>query len=360
MENPHSVPPTASRTPDAWFLPNCCRMEVVFSAVLLAQLFAFVLVLAEPQPDIWLQLSHASLFIQWIVLTTVGCLCAAGALLRRMHPSLATLVAYLVLLAITATYSLGAGWIMGAQPWSGVGVAEGQSGFLVRNLTVSAIIGALLLRYAYIHHQWERRVHSEARARLDALQARIRPHFLFNSMNTIASLTRTRPAQAEEAVENLAELFRASLADGGRDSTLGDELALTRRYLDIERLRLGERLRVRWEVDGVPLDAALPPLTLQPLAENAVYHGVETAVEGGTICVGGERGRDGLTVWIANTVAEAGSNRYRRGNGMAVENIRGRLEAFFHGSADLSVQSSHQRYQVTLRLPHHDTSTRTK
>lgn len=335
-----------------WYLPDFCQVPVIFSVVLVAQLCAFALVLAAPKPDIWLQISRTSLFIQWIVLTCAACLCASGPLLRRLAPHLATATAYLMLLAVTAFYSLAGGWAMGPEYWSRDDELMGSLGFLLRNLSVSAIIGAMLLRYAYVQHQWQQRVQSEARARFDALQARIRPHFLFNCMNTIASLTRTRPEQAEAVVENLAELFRASLTDGHHGSTLEDELALTRRYLDIERLRLGDRLRVNWELDGVPQDGALPSLSLQPLAENAVYYGVERSLEGGSIDIDAQR-RDGqILIRLRNPVAPPHIGRHRRGNGMAVDNVRRRLEAFFGGAAGLDVEQAAGEYQVTVRVPY--------
>ncbi len=143
---------------------------------------------------------------------------------------------------------------------------------LARNMTVSGIIAAVLLRHMTIHARWRSQIKAEAEARLDALQARMRPHFLFNSLNTIASLLRSRPDQAEELVLDLADLFRTSLRRDQRWTTLADETALARRYLNIEQQRLGDRLRVEWRLDALPEDALLPPLSLQPLVENAVYH----------------------------------------------------------------------------------------
>ena len=145
--------------------------------------------------------------------------------------------------------------------------------FLVRTTTIGAIVGAIALRYMHLQLMWKRDLARQAQARVEALQARIRPHFLFNSMNTIASFTRTQPELAEQVVEDLSDLFRASLSDSS-SSNLGGELALARGYLRIEALRLGERLQVEWEVDELPPTVEIPPLTLQPLVENAVIHGI--------------------------------------------------------------------------------------
>lgn len=148
----------------------------------------------------------------------------------------------------------------------------------------TALISALALRYFYVSDRWAAQVQANARAQADALQARIRPHFLFNSMNLIASLLHRDPAVAERAVLDLSDLFRAALGAGEGDSTLRDECELAERYLSIESLRLGERLQVRWQRDEpLPWDLPLPRLVLQPLVENAVLHGISRLPEGGTI-----------------------------------------------------------------------------
>src|SRR5262249_543197 len=132
-----------------------------------------------------------------------------------------------------------------------------HAGFVLRNLLICGIVSALMLRYFYVLHQWRSNVRREASTRFEVLQARIRPHFLFNSMNTIAGLIRGRPELAERAVEDLSDLFRASLADASARIPLSEELAVTRQYADIEALRLGERLKVDWQMDAVPQDAHL-------------------------------------------------------------------------------------------------------
>ena len=132
----------------------------------------------------------------------------------------------------------------------------------------------------YIQHQWRKNIESEADARVQALQSRIRPHFLFNCMNTIASLTRKDPKLAEEATEDLADLFRVSLQEAKRMSTVAEEISLCKRYLRIESHRFGDRLKTVWETDNLPEHAQLPNLTLQPILENAIYHGIEPLTEG--------------------------------------------------------------------------------
>ena len=212
------------------------------------------------------------------------------------------------------------------------------------------MIGAALLRYFYVIEQWRARVRAEAQARVDALQARIRPHFLFNSMNTIASLIRTRPQDAERAVEDLSDLFRAALGADNRLSTLGVEIELARRYLAIEQLRLGERLRVEMDVAALPEKLPVPPLLLQPLVENAVYHGVQPLAAGGVVTLRGARVNGVVEITIANPRPCEGERMPTR-NGMALANTRSRIEYHFGWRGALVVQEGAEDFSVVLRLP---------
>jgi two-component system sensor histidine kinase AlgZ len=223
---------------------------------------------------------------------------------------------------------------------------------LPRALTVSVIVGWLLLHYLQLQYRWRQQLEAENEARLQALQSRIRPHFLFNSMNTIASLTRSNPALAEEVVEDLADLFRVSLGDATRHSTLGRELELAREYLNIERHRLGQRLQVEWDLQALPLDAVLPPLMLQPLLENAIYHGIEPAAAGGVIHISGRYRRGRVNLGIRNTIPEPGQNGHRQGNRLALENIRERLGGLFGRQANLTESRVEGQHQVRLVIPH--------
>ena len=157
--------------------------------------------------------------------------------------------------------------------------------FTLRNVAIGFVVTALLLRYFYVLDQWRRNVEMQARARVHALQARIRPHFLFNSMNTIASLTRTDPARAEVGgAGSLGPVPRQPEREA-QHHPLAEEIEVARTYQRMEQLRLGERLRVDWDIDALPADALVPGLLLQPLLENAIYHGVEPQPEGGAVRV---------------------------------------------------------------------------
>jgi len=220
---------------------------------------------------------------------------------------------------------------------------------LARTLVLAALITVLMLGYFRL----QMRAYSPAlaEARLQALQSRIRPHFLFNSLNAVLSLIRRDPRRAERALEDLADLFRTLMGDARRFVRLADEIALLERYAAIEQLRLGERLRITWELDSAPSDALLPPLVLQPLLENAVYHGVEPATGVADVLVRIERRGDRVRALIENPMTEEGS-AHRAGNHMALDNIRERLALFFDAEARIETASQGARFRVEIEIPY--------
>ncbi|MGI8740695.1 MAG: sensor histidine kinase [Gammaproteobacteria bacterium] len=276
---------TDSTSYEANFLPDFCSARTVLLAVLSAELLAFILALSSGADgrDLWINLALISVFLQWIALGNIVVLCLSRPRLNRLTPLAAALGCYGLSLVVTLAVSVCAVWFA---PLDLVAAGNGltlHQQFIQRNVAIGAIVSAVALRYFYVQHQWKQNIETEARSRIQALQARIRPHFLFNSMNTIASLTRTSPELAEKAVEDLADLFRGSL--GQQDIvTLEQELEFVRRYINIEQLRLGDRLTVEWRVeDDVDTDAKVPALVLQPLMENAIYHGIEPLPAGGVV-----------------------------------------------------------------------------
>ncbi len=188
-----------------------------------------------------------------------------------------------------------------------------------------------------------------AEARLSALTARIRPHFFFNSLNAVLGIMREDARRAETALEELADLFRVLMRDNRELTLLSEEIALARKYLDIERLRLGDRLQVIWTVDACPPDALAPPLLLQPLLENAVYHGIEPLAEPGEIHVCITTTSTGVRIEINNPIAT--SRELRPGNHMAMENLRERLMLFYDLEARLETRQADGRYWVRVDLP---------
>ncbi|NTV69088.1 MAG: histidine kinase [Azonexaceae bacterium] len=226
-----------------------------------------------------------------------------------------------------------------------LGLAD--NGSIWRAVVLAMAATALLLVYFDLRARAITPVLSEAR--LAALNARIRPHFLFNSLNAVLSLIRARPQQAEEALEALSDLFRAAMRDPGELVSLADEIALGKQYLELETLRLGDRLTVDWKIGAISLDMPIPPLMLQPLLENAVYHGIEPAPEGGTVHIAIDQRAQELRISVANpTVGQA---QHAAGNQIALANIRERLALYYDLEARLEIETADHSYEVRIFLP---------
>ncbi|WP_242466936.1 sensor histidine kinase [Ectothiorhodospira shaposhnikovii] len=319
----------------------------------MGQLLAFVLTLSTGggQHGFWVNLALISLFVQWVALGTVLALCATRPLLTPLSAFQAATAAWLITLGITLALSL-ASLAIGRQiDWDHMSTGIPVADFLTRTLAISAIVSAVALRYLYVQSQWKNNLESETRSRIQALQARIRPHFLFNSMNTIASLTRTRPEVAESTVMDLADLFRATLSSKDTVS-FQEEVKLTQNYLRIESLRLGDRLQVDWRMEpSVAQDFPVPSLTLQPLLENAIYHGIEPLTEGGCVRVDIRQQGERLDITIENPMPPEQERRRRPGNQFAQESVRQRLALAYQGRARMNTLQSLSHYRVDISLP---------
>ncbi len=336
------------------FLPNFCSVRVLFVVILSAEILAIVLSLNQVilNHQLLYNLAMNSLFIQWIALSCVGLLCVFRRYLNQLTMKQAAVASYLIILLISFIITELAWWAIYVYPQGPFIFSSTHQLFLLRSLGIAAIIGGIVLRYLYLQHEWRANIEAVATSRLQALQSRIRPHFLFNCMNTIASLTRKSPAQAEQAVEDLAELFRASLLEPTNLYPITEEWQLCQLYLRIEEHRLGERLQIAWQVDSVPDDALVPPLCLQPLLENSIYHGIERMAEGGTIEIKGSVQDDQLMLSVSNPLPAEDSASVHRGNKYAQENIRQRLLNMFGETSELKIHSEKNRYTVTLTLPY--------
>jgi two-component system sensor histidine kinase AlgZ len=229
--------------------------------------------------------------------------------------------------------------------WQSLGLADG-SGVWREILLAMAAVSLLLL---YFELRGRAFSPAQTEARLAALNARIRPHFLFNSLNAVLSLIRARPQQAEEALEALSDLFRAAMRDPGALVSLADEIALGEQYLALEKLRLGERLQIVWQIGEVPMALLIPPLMLQPLLENAVYHGIEPAADGGVVKIAMTVQDDALVIRISNPTT--GQIQHAVGNQMAVANIRERLALYYDLESRLEIDAGEQSYEVSIILP---------
>jgi two-component system sensor histidine kinase AlgZ len=321
-------------------LPNFCHLGVTLRIALTveAALAAGVVARAADANAFRDAFIGLSALVQPVLLLTLLALCAASAWLRR-QPYRAGVACTLAL--GTAVPVLGTLWLDpafgGAHSVSPLGVG-----------LIAFALGAGLLAYFNLRARALSPAITEAR--LQALQARIRPHFLFNSLNAVLSLVRSDPRRAEHALENMADLFRALMGNATQLAPLEDEVALTRAYLELEQLRLGDRLQVVWHIQKMPADALIPPLVIQPLAENAVYHGIEPQPEGGEISLNLYRSGDKVHIVVRNPVSA--DARHHKGNRIALDNIRERLALHFDLDAQLKSERLGAVYQVHIVIPY--------
>jgi two-component system sensor histidine kinase AlgZ len=328
-------------------LPDFCRLPALFALFVVGALTVTVMWLAGDDPRDWSAYSVSMLFVTWLALVVAVALCKLRPSLQRLSGHMPYVGVWLLIVLIVLAASLVARWLDGALQ---MGLIRSSMHAFVRdNVLIAALLGAAMLRYFYVLAQWQARLAAVSRAQVEALQARIRPHFLFNSMNTVAALIRVDPAAAERTVEDLSELFRAALGqhDTG-DGTLDEELALVERYLAIEQLRLGPRLRVRRELDELPTAFPLPRLLLQPLVENAVRHGIQPLREGGEVILRGRRDGDGVRIEIINPLPATPPTA---GNGHGLDSVRKRVAWRYGPLATVQAGPQGERFVVLLQLP---------
>lgn len=340
-----------SENPAHRWLPQFCSLPTLFAVMVVAELVVLVLALAPGSGagSNWLSgLGIASVFVQWLALLNIVVLCSSRELLERWPPRAGFGAAWLLAIGTTA---LGSGVVHSMDRALDLRLIPESIGgwrFALGNAAICALIAAALLRYLHVRELWQERVKAAAKAQVDALQARIRPHFLFNSMNTIASLIRTRPDEAERTVEDLSDLFRAALGVRESMATLGEELDLVGHYLRIEGLRLGPRLRVELDTDALPRAQPLPTLLLQPLVENAVYHGIQRLADGGTLRISGRRVDTGIEIVVHNPCPRDAAQAR---NSHALASVRARIEYHFGARGALLVEPADGEFTVTVRLP---------
>jgi len=293
-------------------------------------------------------LGFVSLYAQALALMTALGVCVSRAWLSRLSARGAWIGTWLVaiIVALAVSYSAGVvGTVLGAGPGR-----EGFGMFVLQSVVTVAVVSVALFRYLFVRAQWRAQLLAQSEARVQALQATIRPHFLFNSLNTIASLIPDEPVGAERATEDLADLFRGSMRRADSLISLVDELDLARKYLQMEQRRLGERLSIDWEVSELPKGASVLPLTLQPLLENAVAHGIQPRIAGGEIRVYGRSEKDNIVITICNPLGP--DDHVSKGHGMALANIRERLELAFGPTASLITHQDSENYFAILSMPY--------
>ena len=338
----------------ALWLPDLCRLPRVAALLGLAELVVVVLSLAPDGAQGWNleRFLSASGFCMWIALAVAVLLCKLRQAISRMPPRLGGPAAVLIAAAVAMLIAGGVHALYAAIGADIVGV--GFMRFTLGTAAVTALITALALRHFYVGDRWVAQTEANARAEVDALQARIRPHFLFNSMNLIASLLRRDPIVAERAVLDLSDLFRAALGAGEGDSTLGAECELAAQYLSIESLRLGDRLQVAWDKrEPLPMELTLPRLVLQPLVENAVLHGISRLPEGGQVEIGIWREGGSLHLRVRNPAPppDAPVASLHRGAGHAQRSIAHRLAWRFGPQARVTSAWAGGYYACEITLP---------
>ncbi len=333
---------TAPLAEDALLRPpalvfDACHVGVVLRAVLFVQgVMAVAAMFGSSTPLEWL--TRLSLVtggalpatLLWLI---VACSFKKG--LARLSPAWQQ-AAGIALGALAGLYGCGVLALVGLlepAPW----LASAFGGALLS----AALVAALVLRA-------RGRAPAATAARLAELQARIRPHFLFNTLNSAISLVRAEPRKAERLLEDLSDLFRAALMAQGESVTLADEIALAKTYLAIEQVRFGERIRVEWALDELANSARLPPLLLQPLVENAVKHGVEPSTSGADIKVSTQRRGSRVVIKVSNTTPVVGSER---GSGLALDNVRERLSLLHDVQAQFHSGLKDGVFQVRLEVP---------
>jgi two-component system sensor histidine kinase AlgZ len=321
-------------------LPNFCNLGVMLRSLLVVNLLlvAFAVLRAPSTDAVWFEFLVFAGLGEPILMVSLMALCAARKWLHAMG--------YVGAIAALVTFELAVTWLFYMAASNVVldrrPMGYPQVAFLVLFVTAVTI--------AFFDLRARALSPAIAEARIQALQARIRPHFLYNSINAVLSLIRSEPRRAERALEDLADLFRVLMADNRTLAPLANEVQLVRQYLALEELRLGERLRVTWRTETMPADALVPPLILQPLVENAVYHGIEPSDQGGEIEIDiGLAGRQ-LVMELKNPFP--GGGRHSAGNRMAIVNIRERLQLHFDAEASMRSEVKDGMYKVTLRMPY--------
>ncbi|MEO0443069.1 MAG: histidine kinase [Pseudomonadota bacterium] len=325
-------------------LPFLCEPAAILSLVIIGELLALVLVLANTSHVFsWSALGSISMVVQWIMLCCALVLCKLHELLNRLPARLSGCLAYSLCLVIAAVVLSLAQWLV----WQNI-----EAWPLAKSMLIAAIFSGILLRYLYLQQQLSNQQQAELESRFQSLQSRIRPHFLFNSMNTIASLISISPQAAEETVEDLSHLFRSSLQKPGM-VTLADELKLCKHYMAIEQRRLAERLDMRWQIPDPLPNIEIPSLLLQPLLENALYHGIQRLPEGGQVTLAMEEKGNTLLISIKNPTAVLPASKPDTGHHIALDNIRHRLQLHYGKEARLLIDNSEpmRQYSVTISIP---------
>ena len=343
------------QTHERYFLPDFGSFGMAIRFILLAELIAIIITIGRNpvfDEQAWQDLNLLSAFAISISLFSVVILKLTAPLLRRTSVMVGSILVVMLLLFVTAVGTDGMIFALHDlgliperwPPW--------RESLIIRSLLVALIISVLGVRYFIAQHRAEIEARAQQEARMQALQSRIRPHFLFNSLNSVAGLTRTNPEKGEAILHDLADLFRVLLADARKLVPISAEREISRQYLEIEKIRLGDRLTIVWNMSpNIPRATQIPALTLQPLLENAIYHGIEPRFAGGTIKIDMWVEGELLNILVSNPLPEVRKNTHGRGNKIAQENTRQRLTTQFGAAASLQAFEEGGQYHVKIKMP---------
>ncbi len=346
----------AKTTPnrDSHFLPNFGSVGMAIRFVFLALVIAVIITISRNEQfdeQAWQDLNLLVAFAVTLSLLSAVVLTLISPWLKHMSVATGSVLVILILLAVAAIGTDGVIFALHDLGFISERWPPWRESLIVRTLLITAIISALGLRYLVVQHRAQVESKHQQDARMQALQSRIRPHFLFNALNSVASLTRSDPARAEAVLHDLADLFRVLLADARKLVPISAEREISRQYLEIEKLRLGERLQIKWNVGNIPRSAQIPALTLQPLLENAIYHGIEPRFAGGTIRIEIWAEAEILNIMISNPMPDVRKNTHGKGNKIAQDNTRQRLVTQFGDKASMQAFEEGSQYHVKIRMP---------
>lgn len=338
MDNLHN------KARDELQLPELTKASHLIRLVVFAQMLALLLALAPNTEYSFLtKLGVISLFVQWVALVSGVLFTQLKRYLRFLTLTQFAFAVQGILLSVTLFCSL-----LGYGIFHEFSLSSELLKFSLNNLIIAFIIGLVIIQFLLMYDELTSSINAQHQAKFSALQARIRPHFLFNSLNTVAELIHTDQQEAEQALLNLAALFRAAMTSAEKIS-LEAELALCQQYLSLEQWRLGTRLQVNWQLPSDLPALSLPALTIQPLLENAIQYGFETRTQTGVLDIVAYIGKKQLSFVIENPIAQHHKKQHK--NGIALGNIRARLHFCFGKDAELITTSQESLYRVKLVLP---------
>ncbi len=324
-------------------LPDFCQASILYLTIIACVLLAFLmsLIVDHWRFNYWLNFSTFALFNLWTALTSIGILCLVKKSFASISLQKFASFAVLITVGVCAIYSIILMLYL---------TTEIDYWVLFRNAAIAFIVSSIFFRYYYLQQNNRLQIQAEAEARIQALQSRIRPHFLFNSLNTLANLTSQEPEKAEESILDLADIFRASMQRSDKLIPFSDEQQLCNQYLQLEKLRLDDKLTYEWQTETINPNIPVPPLLLQPIIENAVYHGVQNRSDGGKILIKGLSTKQHIQLEVTNPLPNANASIHK-GNSLALKNIRQRLEVLYQGKAQLNYHQSNDTFYCIVKIP---------